>query len=109
MGLAFLLNTKYQLPLTVVALVVAVGALGFRATRRRGYGPFLVGLVSFTVLLVGKFVLVWDMMIYGGVGLLIAASVWNAWPRRQQDTTSNLVQLKSLTDSPTIQYKESQR
>jgi len=43
MGLTFLLDTAYLLPLTILFLVVSVGALGFRAQRRRGFGPFLVG------------------------------------------------------------------
>jgi hypothetical protein len=34
MGLAFLLQTAYLLPLTVITLLLAVGALGFRAARR---------------------------------------------------------------------------
>ncbi len=82
MGLAFLLQTVYLLPITVIALVVVVGALGFRAPRRRGYGPFVVGVVAACLLLVGKFVLEFDLGTYGGIGLLIVASVWNSWPTK---------------------------
>ena len=81
-GLAFLLQTVYLLPITVIALVVVVGALGFRAPRRRGYGPFVVGVVAACMLLVGKFVLEFDLGTYGGIGLLIVASVWNSWPTK---------------------------
>jgi lipopolysaccharide export LptBFGC system permease protein LptF len=80
MGLAFLLQTAYLLPITVIALVVVVAALGFRATRRRGYGPFVLGVFAASLLLVGKFVLEIDLGTYGGIGLLIVASVWNSWP-----------------------------
>lgn len=80
MGLAFLLQTVYLLPITVAALVVVVGALGFRATRRRGFAPFVLGILAASLLLVGKFVLEFDLATYGGIGLLVVASVWNSWP-----------------------------
>jgi hypothetical protein len=80
MGLAFLLQTAYLLPITVTALVLVVTALGFRATRRRGHGPFVLGVFAASLLLAGKFVLEFDLGTYGGIGLLILASVWNSWP-----------------------------
>jgi hypothetical protein len=80
-GLGFLLDTAYLLPLTAVFLVLAVGALAFRARSRRGYGPFGVGLAAAGVVLVGKFVFESDAAMYGGIGLLVSMSVWNAWPK----------------------------
>jgi hypothetical protein len=41
------------LPLTAVFLFVAVGALAFRARRRRGFGPFFVGLAASAIVLAG--------------------------------------------------------
>lgn len=81
LGLPFVLNAAYLLPLTVLALIVAVGALGFRASRRRGYGPFVVGVVAASAVLIGKFVFDLDVAIYGGITLLVAASIWNTWPQ----------------------------
>jgi len=79
----FLIQTKYLLPLTMLALLVAVAALGFRAPRRRGYGPLLVGLTGAGLVVAGKFVLTEsDPAVLGGLGLLVGASVWNSWPRR---------------------------
>ena len=83
MGLGFLVDTTYLLPLTGVFLVGAVGALGFRARRRRGYRPFLLGLLAGASVLVGKFVLDSDAAMYGGIALLVVASLWNAWPKRR--------------------------
>jgi hypothetical protein len=83
MGLAFLLETAYLLPLTAITLLVAVAALGFRATGRRGYGPFAVGLVAAVLVVVGKFVSESSFLTYGGIALLIAASVWNSWPKKR--------------------------
>ena len=80
MGLAFLLKTVYLLPITVIALVGVVGALGFRSAGRRGYGPFVLGVFAASLLLAGKFMLEFDPVTFGGMGLLIVASVWNSWP-----------------------------
>jgi hypothetical protein len=82
LGLGFLISAKYLLPLTVAFLTIATAALGFRASRRRGYGPFWLALVAAAVILTGKFYLDAAPAAYAGVGLLIAASVWNSWPRR---------------------------
>jgi hypothetical protein len=82
LGLGFLISAKYLLPLTVACLAITAFALGFRASRRRGYGPFWVGLLAATVILTGKFYFDAEQATYAGVGLLVAASVWNSWPRR---------------------------
>jgi mercuric ion transport protein len=82
LGLGFLISTKYLLPLTVAFLVLAVGALAFRAKHRHGYGPLLLGLVSAMGVLVGKFAFESNPTMYATVGLLVIASLWNAWPRR---------------------------
>lgn len=82
MGLPFLLQTQYLLPLTGAALLLALGALGVRAARRLGYGPFVLGLAAAIFVVVGKFAWELDAMWYAGIALLIVASVWNAWPKR---------------------------
>lgn len=86
LGLGFLISTKYLLPLTVACLAIAAAALGFRASRRHGYGPFWLGLVAAAVILTGKFYFDAAQAAYAGVGLLIAASVWSSWPRRATTT-----------------------
>lgn len=82
MGLGFLLESAYLLPVLVLSLLIAVSALAFRAKTRRGYGPFGAGLAASGSILFGKFFLESDVAIYGGIGLLLAASVWNAWPHK---------------------------
>lgn len=81
-GLGFLLSSRYLLPVTAAFLLVAIAALGFRARVRRGYGPMLLGVVAASGVLTGKFQLESDAAMYGGLSLLVAASVWNSWPRR---------------------------
>ncbi|MCU1248424.1 MAG: hypothetical protein JWQ49_1453 [Edaphobacter sp.] len=82
LGLGFLISTKYLLPLTVAFLAITATALRFRASRRHGYGPFWLGLVAAAVIVTGKFYFDEEPATYTGVGLLVAASVWNSWPRR---------------------------
>jgi lipopolysaccharide export LptBFGC system permease protein LptF len=76
------MQTAYLLPLTVLALVLAVAALGFRARRRPGYGPFVVGVAAAFALVMGKFVFDSNLAVYGAVAALVGASLWNAWPTK---------------------------
>ncbi len=87
LGLGFLISTKYLLPLTLVFLSAAFGALGFRASIRSGRAPFWISVAAASVVLIGKFWLDSSATTYTGVGLLILASVWNAMPHR---TTSSV-------------------
>lgn len=80
-GLGFLITTTYLFPLTAAFLILAVGALAFRAQTRREFGPCAAGLVGATLVLVGKFAFDSNVVMYSGIGLLVAASVWNAWPK----------------------------
>jgi len=82
LGLGFLISTAYLLPLTAVLLSGAVGSLAYQASRRRGLGPFWVGLVGMVLVLTGKFYFGLALITFGGVGLLASASIWNVWPRR---------------------------
>jgi len=84
LGLGFLLKTTYLLPLTTLFLMIAVGLLAFRAKTRRGYGPFSAGLLAAGIMLVGKFTFASQAAMYAGVSLLVAASVWNGWPRKMK-------------------------
>jgi hypothetical protein len=81
-GLGFLISTRYLLPVTAAFLVVAVGALAFRANRRHGYGPFVLGLFAAVGVLLGKFWWESNRAMYAAVAVLVIASVWNAWPHR---------------------------
>jgi hypothetical protein len=58
--------------------------MAFRAKNRHGYGPFLLGLVAATGVLLSKFVWESHPAMYGAVGLLIVASIWNAWPHSNE-------------------------
>ena len=80
MGLGLLMQTTYLLPLMVVSLIFALAALGYRANRRRGFGPVVVGAAAGVALLGGKFIIDSNVVMYGSLASLISASIWNLWP-----------------------------
>lgn len=83
-GLGFVNYTSFLLPLAAIFLVLVLATLAWRAGARRGYAPLALGLLASAVILVGKFLFDSDNATYSGVALLIGATLWNAWPRRNQ-------------------------
>jgi len=80
MGVNFVDYTPYLLPTVTALLLATLAFIGWRANRRRGYLPLGLGAVASAVILLGKFGFDSDAAAYSGGALLIAASVWNAWP-----------------------------
>ena len=106
LGLGFLLETKYLFAMTVSFLLVAVGALLIRARSRRGYRPFFAGVAAAVIILTGKFQFDSDAAMYCGIVLLVAASAWNAWPRRKDASCPSCVE-DSLTNLTLKQERSS--
>jgi hypothetical protein len=82
------MRSEWLMPLTIAALVVALGGLAFRARRRRGYGPLMLGAVASAGVLAGKFAAHVDGVVYGALALLVAASIWSSVPRRAVSAAS---------------------
>lgn len=80
-GIGFANYTPYLLPVTALFVVLSLASLAWGAQRRHGYGPLWAGLVASAGLMLGKFTFDSDAAMYAGVAVLIAASLWNAWPR----------------------------
>jgi len=74
--------------LTIFLLLIAIGTLGYKARNRRGYAPLITGMIGAITLVTGKFY--WDInfMSRAGIILLIAASIWNAWPQKSASAES---------------------
>jgi len=83
LGLGFMIDSAYLMPITLLALLVAVGMIAIKAGQRHGYSPLMLGALAALAIVIGKFWLEVDSVVYGGAVLLIAASIWNAWPRKQ--------------------------
>lgn len=77
-GLSYVLATAtYLIPMTAAVLSVAVGSLFITARTDSAFGPFWLGLAASIGILLGKFALNSPAVMYGGVALLVAASVWS--------------------------------
>jgi hypothetical protein len=82
LGVSFVDYTPYLLPLTALLLGATLYLIGRRARRRRGYGPFTLATAAAAAILLGKFYFDSDNAAWAGTVPLVAASLWNAWPRR---------------------------
>jgi hypothetical protein len=81
-GVGFVNYTPFLLPIMALFLAVALATLAVQGRRRGHYGPLLLGAAGTAGLLAGRFAVASDPLMYTGIAALIAASVWNAWPRR---------------------------
>jgi len=88
LGVGFINYSPYLLPMTAVFLCIALAALFYRAGERRGYLPFMFGLISAFLIIFGKFKLDSDLIMYFGLSILVGASLWNSWPSRRMNKTS---------------------
>lgn len=91
LGLTVLLSAEYLFAITLLFLVLSVGALGFRAPQRHGYGPTLLGASGSVLVLLGKFHFESSALMYCGLALLATASLWNGWPRKAVSTCQQCV------------------
>jgi len=88
LGLGFVDYTPFLLPLTAIFVTLAVASLGYRAKNRRTHKPFILALLAAILIVVGKFVFVSNLAVYGGVALLVGASLWNSWLQRASKSGS---------------------
>lgn len=88
LGLSFLTDAAYLLPLAAALLAVTLLTLAYRAKSRRGYVPLGIGLAAAVLVLLGKFALRSDPLMYVGVTVLLIASGWNAWPVKKAGASS---------------------
>src|SRR5260370_21550452 len=86
LGLGFLISAKYLLSLTVAFLAISSLALGFRASRRHGYGPFWMGVAAAAVILTRKLYFDAARATSAGTCLPVITSIWHSWPRRALTT-----------------------
>jgi len=80
LGVGFIPSTKYLFPLAVLCLAINLLLLAWDARKQRRIGPLALAFVASWGILYGRFYLGWNALSYGSAVLLVAASVWNAWP-----------------------------
>ena len=87
LGVIFLIETRYLLPLMIACLALAVAALSYGA--RRNYRlPFALSIVASGLILIGRFVLDAPALTIGATCLLVGAYVWSFWLRRETGASS---------------------
>ncbi|MFT6633876.1 MAG: hypothetical protein ACJAS4_003849 [Bacteriovoracaceae bacterium] len=87
-GLGFLFKGTYFYILMSVFFLVALVGIGYRATERRGYGPLALGMVSSVIAISGHY-FENQTIFYVGIGLLVASSIWNLIPKKENCNNCN--------------------
>lgn len=82
LGLGFTLSAGFLVPVAVSLLVLSLFALGYRAEKRRGYGPLVLGIVGALGVLTGKLLLSSEVPSTIALAAIVAAGLWNSWPAR---------------------------
>lgn len=87
-GLGFLINDAYLFPLFAGFVAISLWFLFATARRHGNLTPFWVGLAGGVIGVAGLWLLVTGLYplpisVYGGLGVLIAGSIWDAWKGRQ--------------------------
>ncbi len=81
LGLSFLLTAAVLFWLTAILLLATVLALAIGSRKRHGHGPTFAATLASLMILIGKFGVESELLAYGGIAVLIAAALWNAWAR----------------------------
>lgn len=84
LGLDPILYRAWLLPVTLAFAAAALVMLAYGAPRRRGYRPLLLGALAVAMIVAGKFSFESVPLLVAGMALLLAASVWNSWPKKEK-------------------------
>lgn len=80
-GIEFFNYTPHIVPLTSFALVVALGSLTLLAWRRQRVAPIILGIAAAMAIIIGKFTLESELMLYAGLGALMVTSLFPWRPK----------------------------
>ncbi len=92
LGLGFMVNERVLAPLIEVFLAAGLVSVAWSTRGHRRPGPLIVAVLGSAAVVAGR--LVWSVpaLLYGGVALLIGASLWNL--RLKRPRPERLVQLR---------------
>lgn len=85
-GLAFLNQEKYLMPIAALLIAIGLAPLAYRARQNRNYGALLLAVAGAAGAFIGKFLVPIAALLYGGLGLLVGASLWPARRRGSGST-----------------------
>lgn len=89
LGLGFTLSAEFLVPVAVLLFAVSILALGYRAEKRRGFGPLCLGVVGGLGVLSGKLWFSSERVSYAALGAIVIAGLWNSWPSRRLPASCN--------------------
>ena len=87
LGLGFTLGAGFLVPAAALLLALSLLALAYRAEKRRGYGPLVLGVIGGLGVLAGKLWLSSEALSYVALAVIVAAGLWNSWPARSESTS----------------------
>lgn len=90
-GLGFLFEGIYFYILVSIFISLSLFGLAFRAKSRRGYNPFWLGFVAVIMGVMGRYFAI-EVIFYISVALLIAASIWNIVPKKENCNSCSTIQ-----------------
>ncbi|MEW6351071.1 MAG: hypothetical protein AB1646_18595 [Thermodesulfobacteriota bacterium] len=93
-GIGFTTYSAYLFPLTVLFLGLSVSALAYRALKQDRYGPLIAGAIASVIIIFSEFLMNWDGGTYGGVVLLLVASIWNSFPQKALTPSQRLQEVQ---------------
>ncbi len=79
LGVGYLLREEVLTPLIVVLLALGVVSMAWSSRAHRRIGPLAATLAGSAAIVAGR--LVWEvpLVLYGGIVLILGASLWNVW------------------------------
>lgn len=90
LGIGFINYSPYVPIIIIGLLTISLFSLGYKASLRRGYLPFALGLFGSVSIFVSHILSLGSFMFYFGSVALIAAAIWNAWPIKKSSKHSLL-------------------
>jgi hypothetical protein len=82
LGLGFLLTERVLAPLIVGFLAASLVSVGWSARGHRRLGPLITTAAGSAAVVLGRLIWSVPLLVYGGVALLLGASLWNLWLKR---------------------------
>jgi hypothetical protein len=92
LGLGFLHDDRVLSPIIAVLLTVGLVSVAWSTRGHRRPGPLAVTVLGSAAVVVGRLIWSVPVVLYGGVALLVGASLWNLWLKRPRPEP--LIQLR---------------
>jgi len=89
LGVSFIDYSPWLIPVITLLVFISLLSLFWQCRNNGDYRSFMLGLVGSVILALGKFQFESDNLVYLGAGVLVIASIWNAWPRGSCQVSSS--------------------